>query len=174
MAEQEVDREDLLREATALVERIELRWGRGDSVRTGAMGGEAEPLVIGFRRDGAISFFFGVDPVLQFNAQGELRRAYRHGKLLKAERGLLVELKRERSPGAVRLVRREVPLEETRAWLEGVVRRLQQLQEQLQNHVYAISGQVPEDRDVLGRVQSWLDQLPALIVIARRPHAGGA
>lgn len=174
MAEQEQDREDLLREATALVERIELRGWHNDSVRAGAICADAEPLVIGFRRDGAISFFFGADPVLQFNAQGELRRAYHNGKLLKAERARLVELTRQRTPGAVLLARREMPLEEMREWLDSMLRRLHELKQQLQTQGYTISGQVPEDRDLLGRVQSWLAQLPDAIVIARRPHAGGA
>lgn len=174
MAEQEQDREDLLREATALVERIELRGRLRDSERAGAIRSDAEPLVIGFRRDGAISFFFGADPVLQFNAQGELRRAYHNGRLLKAERGHLVELKRERRPEAVLLVRREMTPEETRAYLDGMLRRLHGLRQQLQNQAYTISGQVPEDRDLLGRIQRWLAELPDSIVIARRPHAGGA
>src|SRR5688572_18570527 len=65
MARQEQDREDILREATALVERVELLIPEFP-----------EPIVAGFRRDGSASFFFGADPVLQFNAQGKLRRAF--------------------------------------------------------------------------------------------------
>ena len=47
MAQRETNREDLLREATALVERAEIR-----------IPGESEPIVVGFRRDGSASFFF--------------------------------------------------------------------------------------------------------------------
>src|SRR5204863_2544475 len=78
MAREESSREDLLREATALVERIEL-------IPNGSTSDGR--IVAGFRRNGALSVFFGEDPVYQFNAAGELRRAYTDGKLLKADRG---------------------------------------------------------------------------------------
>ena len=74
MARRESDREDLLREATALVERAEL-----------TIEGFDEPIVVGFRRDGSASFFFGADPVYQFNTAFELRRAFVVGLLYKAE-----------------------------------------------------------------------------------------
>ena len=47
MARQESNREDLLREATALVERVELHVPAFE-----------EPIVVGFRRDGCASFLF--------------------------------------------------------------------------------------------------------------------
>ena len=47
MARQEQEREDLLREAVALVERIEVQTAR-----------EQGTVVIGFRRDGAASVYF--------------------------------------------------------------------------------------------------------------------
>ena len=70
MARDESDREDLLREATALVERIEL---------APADAADDEHIVAGFRRDGALSIYFGADPVYHFNSAGELRRAYCDG-----------------------------------------------------------------------------------------------
>src|SRR3954447_20411722 len=97
MSRHESDREDLLREATALVERIEL-----------TVGGFDLPVVCGFRRDGAASFYFGADPVYQFNAVGQLRRAFVAGRLIKAERGRLVALSRERTENEVALVRHEL------------------------------------------------------------------
>src|SRR5262245_38318908 len=72
MARQESDREDLLREATALVERAELK-----------VAGEPEPVTVGFRRDGSLSVFFGSVAVYQFNTAGELRRAFADGLLYK-------------------------------------------------------------------------------------------
>ena len=65
MARIESDREDLIREATALQQRVE--W---------AVPGEPEPVVTGFKRDGSLSVYFGQDPVYQFNPTGQLRRAY--------------------------------------------------------------------------------------------------
>ena len=51
MAKEERDREDIFREATALVERVELS----------GIVGQAEPVVIGFRRNGCGSIYFGVE-----------------------------------------------------------------------------------------------------------------
>jgi len=73
MAREEEPREDLLREATALVERVELQ-----------IEGFAETIVAGFRRDGAASFYFGQDFVFQFNTANQLRRGYVEGRLFKA------------------------------------------------------------------------------------------
>src|SRR5262245_10991650 len=87
MAREESDREDLLREATALVERIELIVDIGNA---------GQHVVAGFRTNGAASIFFGADPVYQFNAAGELRRAYCDGVLIKGSRGRLVSLSRKR------------------------------------------------------------------------------
>src|SRR6476469_7343231 len=92
MSRQESDREDLLREATALVERIELR-----------LPDQPESVVAGFRRDGSASFFFGQSPVYQFNSGRELRRAYRDGLLYKTDNGRLVEMRRERTDTAIEL-----------------------------------------------------------------------
>ena len=64
MSRQQQDREDLLQEATALVQRIGLR-----------LAGEDEELVIGFRRDGGASFYWGGSLAYQFNSRGHLRRA---------------------------------------------------------------------------------------------------
>jgi hypothetical protein len=116
MPSRESDREDLLREATALVERAELK-----------IVGHAEPIVIGFRKDGSASFFFGADPVYQFNSAGELRRAYIGGLLYKAERGHLVALRRERTATEVSLVRSELTAYETTAFLMTLGGRLTHL-----------------------------------------------
>ncbi len=106
MARDEEDREDLLREATALVERVELQ-----------IYGLLESVVAGFRRDSAASFFFGQDVVYQFNTACELRRGFFEGKLLKAERGRLIQLTRQRTAESVNLVRHELtPLEERSSW----------------------------------------------------------
>src|ERR1700704_5517811 len=104
MAREESSREELLREATALVERVELI--PNVAISDGH-------IVAGFRRNGALSVFFGEDPVYQFNAAGELRRAYTNGKLLKADRGRLAALQRVRTQNEVQLVRHE--LDETDA-----------------------------------------------------------
>ncbi len=161
MARQESDREDLLREATALIERAEL-----------ALDGELEPVTAGFRRDGSLSVFFGSDPVYQFNATGQLRRAFSSGLLYKAERGRLVELRRERSATEVALVRRELPEQESVDFLSAAHLRLTRLSESLAAQTYRITGQVPTDRDVVSRVREWLNNLPITLPIATSPRVG--
>src|SRR5688572_5223634 len=106
MARESQDREDLLAEATALVERVEL-----------AIPGEREPVVAGFRRDGCLSLFFGADPVYQFNTSNMLRRAYVGGKLYKAEKGHLIALDRRRESGGVYLVRQPLDVRATADFL---------------------------------------------------------
>jgi hypothetical protein len=145
MARSEENREDLLREATALVERVELR-----------VDGFTESIVLGFRSKGACSIFFGADPVYQFNVRRELRRAYRAGKLLKAERGRLVELTRKRTADATQLVRRDFSDAETAAIAGDVQAQLVKLRDALAANRYEIVGQVPENVDVVGRCRDEL------------------
>jgi hypothetical protein len=147
MAREESDREDLLREATALVERIEL-----------APVGESadEHVVAGFRAGGAASFFFGADPVYQFNAAGELRRAYCNGLLVKAARGRLVSLSRQRLETKVQLLSRELSDVEQAEFVTKMCDRLRRLAAALETNQWTIVGQVPANGDVLGGLRKWL------------------
>ncbi|HWB12922.1 MAG TPA: hypothetical protein VG826_27100 [Pirellulales bacterium] len=148
MARDEHDREDLLAEATALVERAELR-----------IAGESEPVVMGFRRDGSASAYFGAEPAFHFNGAGELRRAFDQGLLYKAERRRLVSLKRERVPGAVQLLRHELTDEETRLFFEELARRFTRLRSALAQGDWRLIGRVPASSDVVARIRHWLDRL---------------
>jgi hypothetical protein len=159
MSRRESDREDLLREATALVERAEL-----------SVAGFGEPLVVGFRRDGSASVFFGADPVYQFNTAAELRRAYVGGLLYRAERGRLVSLSRQRTTAAVTLVRVELDDQEAADFLGTMRQRLNALQGALRDASFSVTGQVPADADVSARIARWLDALPAEIRVARVPN----
>jgi len=161
MARLESDREDLLREATALVERAELR-----------LPGYEEPVVCGFRRDGALSLFFGVDPVYQFNAARQLRRAFIAGRLLKAEQGRLVALTRKRSVTQVSLVRDELSADESATLLIAMQGHLNRLREALNGGSFLVQGEVPSGGNVAGRVLSWLETSPDAIEIAARPNVG--
>lgn len=160
MARDEQDREDLLTEATALVERAELQC---EDV--------AEPVVAGFRRDGSASVFFGGDPAYHFNRANELRRAYSSGLLFKAERRRLVSLKRERAAGQVRLVRHELSDDETCVFLEELVRRLSTLRLALERGECRVVREVPESARVSDRVLLWLNHLSLPPPVAARPHA---
>ena len=160
MARDESSREDLLREATALVERIELVLRSSDPLH----------IVAGFRRDGALSIFFDDDPVYQFNAAGELRRAFCSGKLVKAMNGRLVALDRLRTPREVQLVRHELSREEETTLLGDMKDRLQQLSELVNAKELEVVGQVPAEADVLDRLKKCLAIL-GNPKIAAKPNA---
>lgn len=159
MAREEHDREDLLAEATALVERIEL-----------AVAELTEPVVIGFRRDGCGSIYFGADPAYHFNTQGELRRAYADGRLYKAERGRLASLTRRRTGAAVELLRHDLDETEAAEFLSELASRCERLRAALDADGFDVVGQVPEQGDVVGRVQRWLGSLslPPRIAVSPR------
>ena len=159
MAREEVDREDLLRDATALVRRIELD-----------VPGEADPVVAGFRRTGAASFYFGADPAYHFNSGGRLRRAYLSDHLLKAERGRLVSLRRERTDQAVELRRTELNDERAREILAEMKARLEKLQRAIANGAARVVGHVPAEGNVLAEVAAWLAVNPS-DQIAQSPNA---
>jgi hypothetical protein len=169
MAREESRRDDLIREATALVERIELR-PRTVDVSIAASKLFDQPVVAGFRRDGALSIFFGEDQVYQFNAEGELRRAYCDGKLLKATRGRLAALDRARTEHEVQLVRHELSSAEVAGFLRRMEDRLRDLSKLIDANLFEVAGQVPSDVDVLSRLRKWLstrDKWP----IAAKPNA---
>lgn len=86
MAVQESDREDLIREAVAFVDRVE--WIAPH---------EAEPVFVGLRKDGSLSVYFGQDPVYQFNPDMQLRRAYVDGLLYRTQGETLASLERKRT-----------------------------------------------------------------------------
>ncbi len=168
MAREESSREDLLHEATALVERIELapRWAESLQVGNHANSN----VVVGFRRDGALSIFFGEDPVYQFNAAGELRRAYCGGKLLKAVGGRLAALDRVRTQNETQLVRRDLTRDEQAAFETRMRDDLTRFARAIGADGFTIAGEVPAGAGVFGRVQEWLashNKWP----IAARPNA---
>lgn len=162
MSRDESDREDLLRQATALVERIELALAGANA---------DQHIVVGFRPGGAASFFFGPDPLYQFNAAGELRRAFCDGNLIKASHGRLTLLRRERLATEVYLLSRELSDAELGSFIENVCTRLRSLAAELDGGRYTIIGQVPADADVAGRVRAWLRAHDGR-AIANSPRAG--
>lgn len=159
MARQEHDREDLLAEAKALVERIHLQAA-----------GLAEAVTVGFRRDHSASFYFGAQHVYQFTSAGSLRRAFVGELLYKAERGQLVSLRRERGPETVALVRHDLEPAETAA-LFGTMRGfLDTLHHALAKEHFTVMGQVPDDADLIARVCCWLDEFGGSTRIAASPR----
>lgn len=151
----ESDRENLLREATALVERAELN-----------VPGFDEPIVVGFRQGGQASVFFGSQIVYQLNAANELRRAFRDGLLYKAESGRLIALRRERTAAEMALIRTELSADQLTEFLAQMDTNLGCLRVALDRKDYELSAQVPADCDVVSRIRNWLHALPDSIMIA--------
>jgi hypothetical protein len=155
------EREDLLRDAVALVPRVLLRVALND---------RSCEVFAGFRGE-SLSLYFGDDPVFHFNNRGELRRGYVNDRLIKAERGLLVALKRRRTDGLTALEGGRLNPNDERAFLSEMLGRLQQLGVALANGSAVVVGQVPEDGDVLARLVAWLAANPNP-AIAASPRVG--
>lgn len=159
MARQEHEREDLLREATALRRRVQLLTPLSD-----------EPIVIGFRQEGAASVYVGAEPVYQFNGQGELRRGFEQGCMVKAEDRQLVILQKTRLQGQLQLVRRPLTADEQQQYLQRMHDLLGDLRQVLRGQQFQLQGQIPEGEDVLADIRTWLESMPHRVAIAGRPN----
>jgi len=160
VGKQQSDREDLLREATALVRRTELKIGRW-----------TDPVVVGFRRDGSASFFFGVSPVYQFNSTKQIRRAFVDDRLIKSVRGELMSMRRERHEDRVDLISSPFSAEEALAFLQLAWDDLRALQKALTDKQFAVVGQISDGADVVSEVQGWLaSALLEPIRVAAQPN----
>jgi hypothetical protein len=161
MARQEHEREDLFAEATALVQRVEL-----------TMPGEAEPIVIGARRDGCLSLYFDADHAYHFNTRYELRRAYLNGRLIKAEGGRLIALTRQRAEGEVQLVPEVWSPGECATLVTEVSARIATLRAGILANQCAVLRQAPAEWRALETLAEWLAPLVRPFAIAAAPHAG--
>lgn len=162
MARQEHPKENLLREASGLPDRVELSLDNGD-----------RHVVIGFRSEMAASCYFGEEPAYHWNHAGQLRRAYVDGQLIKAQRGQLVALRRHRSDDQVQLLSHELTADELAAFLDRLEQRLHQLQTAIDTGNLRVIGQVSRaGGDVLAMVGRWLAQLPRPLSIAATPRVG--
>ena len=120
MSRHESNREDLIREATALNPRAEWR-----------IPGEPDLVLIGLKRDGSLSIYCGQDPVYQFNASGQLRRAYVGGYLFRTQGTTLARLHRERTDAETVLVRSDLSAAEVAVFIEVMDQRLERLAQSL-------------------------------------------
>lgn len=162
MARHEFDREDLIAEATALVERAE--------IITSVPPGETATTVVGFRRDGALSCYFGGEPVYQFNARHQLRRAFIDGRLLKADAGRLVSLRRVRAEGKVSLLSTTLSELDSLELLHAMSDRLRRMADALANGTAQLARQIPADADLSQRITTALRLAAATAEIASRPN----
>ncbi len=160
MARHEADREDLMAEATALRERVELE-----------LPGESEHVVAGFRDNGGCSIYFGPDPVFHFDDGGGLRRAFVAGDLYRSQEKTLARLTRTRTGSAVHLVRHDLDPAELTRFIAGMRDHLQRLDDALAGGAARVVQQVPADQDFRPRLLAVLSlarQAPLSRAIKKR------
>lgn len=158
MARQESEREDLMREAVALVERVELQCD-----------GFPESIIAGFRSAGELSLFYGQDPVYQFDAEFRLRRAYVAGHLYRSHGTTLARLTRERTPEETRLLRYDLQAEELVQFQDQMRDTLRRLLTTLPSATTSVLRSVPEGNAVAERTQAVLPQILARTDWLSRP-----
>ena len=141
MARHEADREDLMAEATALRERVEL-----------ALPGETEHVVAGFREDGRFSLYFGPDPAFHFDADGRFRRAFVAGRLYRSQKQTLARLTRSRTDEAVHLERHDLDPAELERFLADMKDHLNRLARALEENQAAVMQQIPAGADLRDKV----------------------
>ncbi|WP_459555365.1 hypothetical protein [Lacunimicrobium album] len=112
MARQESPREDLIAEATALIDRIEFTQQDGDLI------------FVGFKRSGGLSIYFGEDPVYQFDDQSRLRRAFKSDLMYRSQGTTLTQLQRLRTEQETILQSRDLSIEHCKAFLSEMTTTL--------------------------------------------------
>lgn len=145
MARQESDREDLLREATALRNRVEL-----------TIPALNEPIVAGFRDENRLSVYFGTNLAAHFDGDHCLRRAFFAGCLYRSQGHTLARLSRVRTSAETELRRHDLLPDELRAFLGRLRTALGELEAALAARTERVIGQVPVDQDIRPRLLEFL------------------
>ena len=166
MAKDFQDREDLLRDATALITR-----GRFWIIRHNA----GEPrrryeVVIGFRNDGSLSLYWDQDPVFQFDASQRLRRVFIDAKMYRADASRLCSIsKRRRGRGPIRRVRLTRSVLSDDEQIE-ILNRLEDCLSQIRFRLTATTDDIEsigQSHDQFAeQIVNWIDQLTHPVSIA--------
>ena len=145
MARHETEREDLFAESAALIRRAEL-----------SVSGEHDSIVLGQKRDGAWSIYFGGEPVFHFDAHGRLKRAFAEGRLYRTQGATLAELRRDRTDDATVLRRRDLPHIERGQFITAARSRITRLLSAINCGHVTIIRSLPTDFDPLYEVATFL------------------
>lgn len=159
MSRTELDRENLLRDAVALPDRMELE-----------IDGVEVPIFAGFRVSGGFSLYFGTDFVLHFNAANELRRAFIDGVLLKADNRSLIGMQRRRGDRELMLDSRPLSAEQVLDFQEHARAKLELLRVSIRDAKFRILGQVPPHAAVIERLSQKIAELTFPLPVAQRPN----
>ncbi|MEZ6086717.1 MAG: hypothetical protein R3C05_01525 [Pirellulaceae bacterium] len=155
MALEPEDREDLLGEATGLPMRGELQIE------------SCPPIVVGFRSDDAASWYFGADPVFQFDPTHRLRRVFNEGIRYAVAAGGIVRLSRPAVGGRVRFEKELLDDAETDQLLQLWETKIAPVHAAIQSRSYRWTGASVEVDAIETKVIQWLERLPTPIPIAR-------
>jgi hypothetical protein len=147
LARIESDREDLMREAVALVWRVELR-----------LAGLSDAVVAGFRRDGCLSIYFGADPYYQFDAEGRLRRARLRNRLFRSQGSTLAQLERVRSERTSELRRQDLSAESLAQFFQEMRASVSLLRAAIEQPGIVVR-QIPVDAAIIPRLALSLDNV---------------
>jgi len=143
VARQESDKEDLIRDATALVERAEL-----------VCDGAATVITVGFFRDGRCTVYFDQDPFYQFDSGGRVRRAYENGFLYRSQSSTLARMDRRRPTNAdgetekVILQRSDLTEAELIAFRERMLVLIRNLGDSIRLNQYSVQRAVTSDGNI--------------------------
>jgi hypothetical protein len=157
MARFSEDREDLMRDAVALVERMEIQLGD-------------QQIIIGFRQGGAGSIYIGQDPAYHFNSSNEFRRAIVSELLYKAEANRLVSLCRERDAAEVVLRRHVANAEDTTRFFDAFEAHRGAILRSLKDGTATTIAEIPAEGTLRHRTIGWLEKLLPPVKIAAHPR----
>jgi hypothetical protein len=135
MDRHESEREDLIREATALLPRAEF-----------LLPTLHEPLTVGFR-GAAPSFFFGQNQVYHFDHAGKLRRAFVDGFLFRSQHSGLARLERSRTQTQTTLLRSDLSPEQLLQFRRKMLDTLKVIQSGLTDGSLLPARSMPPDAD---------------------------
>jgi hypothetical protein len=158
----EGDREDLMREATALARRVELR-----------VPGMDYPIVAGFRDDDRLSLYFGNARYYQFDPHGRLRRALVDEHLFRTSGSTLAELTRQRTSTATQLFRRDLNADQLKVFLGELRDNLSVLERTLESNEAVVIRQVPEAEPIVPTLRQVLANIlsqPLALADPINPH----
>ena len=175
MSRNESDKEDLIREATALVQRAEYAFVHenhsDEEARTSATEhnsgntstsgdpatSNARLVTAGFRRDGSLSIYFDQDPFYQFDSEGRLRRALEAGDLFRSQQDTLARLTRVRSDTQTTLQRTDLSCAELDRFRERLQAAVTAFRDGLQDGRYVQQRTAGSDDGFSERLRNHLN-----------------
>ena len=159
MAKDSHDREDLMREATGYVRRVEFTIAERE-----------EPVFCGFRECGAFSLYWKQADVLQFNVDGELRRAFWKNQMLACYKHKLHWL--QKSEGRIRLGRTPLSDEESQEFLSVASSWMDEVRHIVKSQLIADVNEFPVNANVVVQVAEWLSEHDAKLNLSMHPGLG--